>query len=488
MGLFNKIAKSKTTVNRAGGEAYTQSPELELASILLTSFAQDQFYRSAKATFKELNALLAKVDPLFAAKASVFARQEYGMRSITHVMAAELAAYASGQAWAKSYYSRIVRRPDDMLEILAYYRSKGGKHLPNAMKKGFAKAFDHFDSYQLAKYRGERKGVKLVDVVNLIHPKPTERNAKALQALVSGTLRSKETWESKLTRAGQTASSATEKATQKAAAWKELLLENRLGYFALLRNLRNIMEQAPELQAKVVEQLINRKRIKKSLVLPFRYLTAFDAINESQLQNKRPILDALVKAFELALDNVPRFDGKTLIVVDDSGSMSSIYKKDQIAPIRLAATFAGVLYKTNDADLMRFSDQASYLKPYYKDSATTISNGIIKAARSGGTNFHSIFEGANKYYDRIIILSDMQGWQGYYTPKEAFEKYRQRYKATPYVYSFDLTGYGSLQFPESNVFALAGFSEKVFDLMQLLETDRNALIKRIEAVELSSGV
>jgi hypothetical protein len=53
------------------------------------------------------------------------------------------------------------------------------------------------------------------------------------------------------------------------------------------------------------------------------------------------------------------------------------------------------------------------------------------------------------------------------------------------VYSFDLQGYGSLQFPEQNVFALAGFSDKVFDLMQLLETDRIALIREIEKSELN---
>ena len=67
-----------------------------------------------------------------------------------------------------------------MLEILAYFESKGGKHLPNAMKKGLAKAFDRFDSYQLAKYRGENRAYKLIDVVNLVHPKPTERNERAM--------------------------------------------------------------------------------------------------------------------------------------------------------------------------------------------------------------------------------------------------------------------------------------------------------------------
>lgn len=487
MALFNFKKAPKRTLNKAGGEAYKVNPKLQLASLLLTSFAQDQFYRSAKQTFQELIQLLPKVEPIFAAKAAIYARTQFGMRSITHVLAAELAAHLSGQPWAKDFYNKIIFRPDDMLEILAYYESKGGKHLPNAMKKGFAKAFDRFDSYQLAKYRGENRAYKLVDVVNLVHPIPTDRNAEALKSLVADELRATQTWETKLTQAGQNAQSDTEKVELKAAAWAELLQSNKLGYFALLRNLRNILQQAPELTDTVCQKLVNRVAIKKSLVLPFQYLTAIDALQEaaSALNTKqlRQMQKALNEALELSLDNVPTFAGRTLIVLDDSGSMTQHYLGKK-PPIEIGAIFAAVLYKSNNADLMRFSDDASYVSKYFSDAAMSIAKQLVESARSAGTNFHAIFQKANKRYDRIIILSDMQGWMGGHAPKAAFENYKQLYKANPFIYSFDLQGYGSLQFPENKVFALAGFSDKVFDIMQLLETDRNALITAIEAVEL----
>jgi 60 kDa SS-A/Ro ribonucleoprotein len=57
---------------------------------------------------------------------------------------------------------------------------------------------------------------------------------------------------------------------------------------------------------------------------------------------------------------------------------------------------------------------------------------------SGGTNFHAIFETANRAYDRIIILSDMQGWVNYNTPTRSFAEYKRRVGANPRVYSFDL--------------------------------------------------
>ncbi|MGB1217709.1 MAG: TROVE domain-containing protein, partial [Saprospiraceae bacterium] len=323
--LFNfKKKANKPIKNRAGGDAYKQSPKMELASIMLTSFAQDQFYRSGKNTFKELVELLAKVDSLFAAKAAVYARTKFNMRSITHVLAAEMAAYVSGKPWAKEFYATVVSRPDDMLEIVAYYFNNGGKTLPNAMKKGFGKAFDKFDAYQLAKYRGENRSVKLIDLVNLVHPVPTQRNAKALQDLVNDTLRNTNTWEAKLTSAGQKSETKEDKQERKATAWKELVSENKLGYFALLRNLRNIASQAPDILDVALKTLTNRERIKKSKVLPFRFLSAMDAIKEADLDTElsRKIQKGLAEAVELSLDNVPVFEGRTLVVLDDSGSMT----------------------------------------------------------------------------------------------------------------------------------------------------------------------
>ena len=146
MALFNrKSADKNKTVNLAGGQAYKQSPEMTLASLVLTSFAQEQFYRSQGETFEALKAAMAQCNPAFVAKAGIYAHTQFGMRSITHVLAAELAQAASGQAWSKAFYDKIVHRPDDMLEIAAYFMAQNkGKNLPNAMKKGFAVAFDRF--------------------------------------------------------------------------------------------------------------------------------------------------------------------------------------------------------------------------------------------------------------------------------------------------------------------------------------------------------
>jgi hypothetical protein len=155
MSKFNAtVVKTKTkTTNHAGGEAYKESNELALVSLLLTSFVNNQFYRDSNDTLDRLKKLLSEVDPKFAAKVAIFARDEFGMRSITHDLAGELAKYLTGEEYAKNFYEKVIVRPDDMTEILAYYNQNCGTKIPNSLKKGFAKAFDKFDNYQIAKWK-----------------------------------------------------------------------------------------------------------------------------------------------------------------------------------------------------------------------------------------------------------------------------------------------------------------------------------------------
>lgn len=477
MSKFNTVKSSTLVENLAGGKAYKQSIELELISILLTSFGEKSTYRSENNTLIKLKELISKCDPLFIAKAAIYARNEFGMRSITHVVASELANRLSGKDWGKDFYNKIIRRPDDMLEIIAYHLNNNQK-ISNAMKKGFSKAFGKFDEYSLSKYKGESKSIKLVDVMNLVHPIPNDRNSEALRKLEKGILKStdegNETWEALLTQAGSDKD-------KKRDVWVKLIKENKLKYFALLRNLRNIIEQAPEMIDDACEMLINESNIKKSLVLPFRFLTAFDEMEKLDSPLARKAMKALNKAIDISLNNVPKFEGKTLVVLDVSGSMEMQFMGNK-SPHIIGRLFSTVLCKTNDCDFITFADNAKYHNLNTDDSTITIAKSMIFA--SGGTNFHSIFKTANSKYDRIIILSDMQGWIGYDIPVKSFNEYKDRTNSNPYIYSFDLHSYGDMQFPESKVFTIAGFSDKIFDIMKLMEIDKKALLSKILEVNL----
>lgn len=471
MTRFNtSAANTRRTTNLAGGSAHTQTPELTLVSALLTSFLEDKFYQSGKGRMKTIIDAFANVDPLFAAKAAIYARNEFGMRSVSHVVAGQIAGTVKGEQWTKDFFNAIVHRPDDMTEILAYYYANFGKNEPQALRKGFATALDRFDEYQLAKYRGEGKAVKLVDVVNVVHPRHTEAIAK----LVRDELRQRNTWEAKISEAGK-----SENSEAKAEAWAGLIKSGRIGYFALLRNLRNIIEESPESLDKALTMLTDEKLIKQSLVLPFRFLTAASEIENLPGRDAKRVLVALNEALDKSCANVPRFDGETLVAVDRSGSM--------MGPVaEKAALFGAILAKSNLADIILWSDGAGYLSINAADSVLSIARQILNGpTHGGGTNIMAPFQEASLPYDRIVILTDEQSWaHGYYggSGPSALADYRQRTGANPFVYDWDLQGYGSLQFPENQVAVLAGWSEKVFDIMKLCETDKRALVNTIKKV------
>lgn len=492
MSRFNEASAARAgartdTVNRAGGKAFKQSAKLELVSILLTSMLSDQYYEKSTETQARLVGLIGKVDPLFAAKAAVFARNEFGLRSISHVAAGEIVTRVKGESWTKDFVNAVVHRVDDMTEILAYVLATHGKPVPNSLKKGLGNAFGKFDAYQLAKYRSEGKALSLVDVANIVHPRPVGRNAKALKSLIEGTLKSTGTWESKISAAGKT----EDKAAAKEEAWTELLKSGKIGYFALLRNLRNIEAQAPALIPEACALLTNEVMVRKSLVLPFRFVSAYEHVTSRKLKV------AISKAIDLSCKNVPKLDD-SLVVCDYSGSMGDGFD----SPKGKGSLLGAVLARACDADFMIFGTDAAYVPYNPLDSTMTLfeqftshnrgSYWNTRATMKGGkiivghgTDFESIFKKANRAYKRIFIFSDMQGWAGAWggAPTKVHAAYNRKYDCAPYIYSMDLTGHGDMMFPEERVAAIPGFSEKIFDLIKVLEQDKDALIKKIEAVQ-----
>lgn len=468
----------ENTVNFDGHSAYSKDSELELASLLVTSLVQDQYYRSANDTLARLAELASQVDPIFAAKAAIYTRDKMGNRSITHALAGEIGHLVKGEEWTKRFFDKVVVRVDDVTEILAYYMAKYGRTVPNSMKKGLGAALGKFDTYQFAKYRGEGKALSLVDAVNILHPKPTEKNAEALKLLVAGKLRSADTFESKLSAAG----SDTE---AKAEAWADLLSTRKIGYMALLRNLRNIAEQAPSLVDIACELLVDEKLVRKSRVFPFQYLTA---LNELGAYPK--IVAALSDAVDVSLANVPDF-GNALIAIDGSGSMQGSVgggyggynTNNYLTHESIGALFGAALFKKNHSDIMVFENDAHIrtgLNP--KDSTLTLVDRITNFNHGYATNFNAIFERAEKRYDTIVIFSDMQANIGGPT-SGSLGKYRNRTGANPNVFAFDLAGYGTTQFGDK-VFHLAGFGAETLKVMEQLKTDKHAFVNAIKAVEL----
>ena len=348
-------------------------------------------------------------------------------------------------------------------------RANGKTKLPKALKEGFRKAFNKFDNYQLAKYKMEGKNWSLVDIVKMVRPIPTLENGDSLKKLVEGTLKQFDTWENEI--------------SSKTGTWKSLLENNKLQYMALLRNINNIMKEDSSLEALLSEKIENENSIKNSRILPFRIYTAYKIASDGRTKIKK----ALANALDIACNNIPVFDGKTLVALDVSGSMTQEFNSS-FRICELAGLFAVALASKNNSDFITFDNTYKHIKNMdYNNSVLSNLNNMI--FNGGGTDFNCIFDfikNIKRKYDRIFIFSDMQPWvhSGYHrgyikTPQTVLNEYKKETKIDPFVYTFDFTGYTTTQFIGDKICSIAGFDESVFDFLKKLEVDKESLIKSI---------
>lgn len=461
---FNTRQPGTRTTNLAGGVAYKHNPEMELVMAVLSTFLEDKFYESGSDRLTRIKDLVGKVSPEFVAKLAVVARSQFHLRSVSHVLIGELSRIHRGDSLVSRAILGATERPDDLIELCAYLN----KPLPKQVKKGIKEALLKFSPYQLAKYRAEKHEWSLVDVFNLCHPDPnkaTEEQAKAWSQLMKGELKNTETWEARLS-SGE----------NKAEVWADLVQKDAIGYMALLRNLRNIEQQSHESVIKVAaERIADKSRVEKSKQLPFRFYNAYK-------HTTSPIFaGAIATALDHSMASVPRFEGRTLVAVDASGSMSG-------DPIKKAAIFAAALAKSNNADVILYDHNITMFKYVPTDSTITITDNIIRAATGGGTNTSLVFAYAlasDVKYDRIIILSDNESWQEHafgmnHGTNGAYQNYRKI--NDPYVFAIDIAGYGTKDIKGDKVFHLSGWSDRILDYIGAVERGET-LVDIIKAFE-----
>ena len=467
--------------NLAGGIAYKMDDELRLYTRVLTSLVgEDKFYKSGDKSDKAILVNLKKVDPLFVAGLAVYAREKFYLRSIPVMLLSELSEISKGSKLVGKAIERIIQRPDELTEMLAYRINKYGRTIPHQIKKGLARAFGKFNEYQLAKYN--RAGsVKLKDVLFMVHPKPKDKEQDELwKRLINGEMKIPDTWETKISGKGSTKEN-----------WEEILKSGNMGIMAVIRNLRNFVEKEVDLKP-AIELLTNKEIIHKSKQFPFRFFNAYMALEE--IKAPAEILDAVTDAMEFSIDNVPKLEGKTLIAVDDSGSMSSLLSSRGTAEYRhIAALLCAIYHKKNPygTTIGKYSNDWEVVTLNSRDSV--LSNMRKLFGRGGTTNTYKVFDWVGhqkEQFDRIILLSDMQSWDDEYrgwagiVAEGSVEGSYIKSKHRGYVYSIDLAGYGTSDIDTKNpkIIKLAGWNEKVFNYIQKNEEDKGKVIEEIRNI------
>lgn len=484
MAKFNTTNTMKTK-NRCGHVAYSMNPKEQLMSAVVTTmFGEKKYYGSTDNDIVQLAAGLCETDPEFVSKLACYTRNVFHMRSVSHVLTAVIAREAS--AFTRQTIRGVVERPDDITEIMACYKTMYGKPFPNAMKKGMAEVIQNFDEYQIAKYNGGSKNVKFRDVLRITHPHPKSKEVEELfRKILNDTLETPYTWETELSARGN-----------KKEVWEELISSGRVGYMALLRNLRNIAQSGADLTP-VLAVLSDPIQVKRSKQLPFRFFSAYRTLEKERLMTA-DIHRALESAINASVDNMEKIEGRTLIAVDISGSMGwNISANSDIRCSDIASLLGAMANKLcEDATVCYFDaaygNYSGYRIANYGKYDSVLDIALKNSFAGGGTDLFLPMEYAlkvdkGKYFkpfDRIIYFSDNECNRGLsITVQTIVEQYRRKYNRNFWVHGVDLQGYGTQQFCGERFNLIAGWSERVLSFINLAEAGMGSMVKEVEAYQ-----
>lgn len=498
----------RRTVNDQGGTGFLRDQKSELFLLSVANLVgQDTFYESGGARDDRYTTLvreLAVSDPEWALALLRWLRHGAQLRTAALVGAAEFTRArldAKAPGFSRQVVDAVLQRPDEPGELLAYWTSRYGRGLPQPLKRGIADAVRRlYNSRALLKYDTAAKGYRFGDVLELTHPSPDPQKPwqgelfkyaldrrhhpdeavpptgdrlltanRALLALPVDQRRAVVAGEGgaeRLAAAGLTweVLAGWLQGPLDAAAWEALIPS--MGTMALVRNLRNFDQAgvSDEVAAEAARRICDPAEVRRSRQFPFRYLAAYQHAPSLRWAY------ALEQALAHSLANVPSLPGRTLILVDRSGSMfdrpserSGLNRADS------AAIFGTALkVRAADADLVEFGSTSQVVKVSRGESVLAV---LGRFGDLGGTATAAAVQAHYRRHDRVVIVTDEQAgpssWGG--DPLTAIP-------AQIPVYTWNLAGYRTGHAPSggANRHTFGGLTDAAFRLIPLLEQRADA--------------
>lgn len=443
-----------------------------------------------------------------------WARKEMKIRTTPQVLLTVAAHCPETKEFVREYCRKVISRADELKQVFIASRSLYGseKSLPNSLKRGLADTFRKFKEIDFLKYEGQHRPF-FSDVLKMVDRATDYPLPKALDTyLKTGEVTDEKAIpviaaRKKLTKLTTFGPEAVEYANMSRANWEILLSQfgntkeiwehlidsNTLPYMATLRNLRNM------LQADISKKHINK--VCKKLVdgaidskqLPFRFLAAkaileggmvgrstrsfsVSGVDSNKLEALKEALDLAVERVLEAMDSIP---GKTLVAIDNSGSMGHPVSENSSMSRNEAAAILGAM-------MVKKSEKGSILGGFgsswkrvpnraYDQPALELARTVQGLDVGHATNAEAVIEdvlGKKEKVDRIILISDMQtyggGSWGYRSGRniqDLIKRYRHQVKRDCKLHCIDVAGYGRslTEQADTNTNLVAGFSEKLMD-------------------------
>lgn len=529
--------------NHEGRLGYVRTAKGELFTLAASFMGGDSnFYEKSVDRYDRLVSLVntdeVQADPVWTFQFVRWLRNDANMRTVAMVVALEYVRGRLDEGESDSFrvlgvpltnrdiVSIALQRADEPAEVIAYWLAKYGKTIPKPIKKGVEDAAVRlYNPFSFLKYGESRSSaVSMKDVIRLVHPEPKDINQSALFEYITSEDRNatfkKHTQTTKLheirarqslmevpresrreflradttnvlKRAGFTWENLSEwlPGGMDAEAW-EAIIPN-MGIMALIRNLRNFDEAgiSKEMQRYVRTRIMDPVVVRESKQLPYRWYNAYR--NTDSLTYAA----ALDEALDYSLGNVPKLKGRTLVLVDMSGSMfqGKVSDRSSVTYANVASLFGAVLKIRNPhgVDLYQFGSDYRELSGGYSTMSNrrlfseykpeerwtgvtkeielrtggSILRGMEKFQDMGGTEtVQAVVETVKDHHDRVIIVTDEQGYRA------------PNYSTLPVpagksVYIWNLAGYkaGLIESGKYKLHTFAGLTDSAFQMIPILE-------------------
>ncbi|MET8783116.1 TROVE domain-containing protein [Streptomyces sp. NPDC004589] len=488
-----------------GGRGHERDPRSELFLLAVSNFvAQRTFYETGADRDDRFAALvrrLAVTDPSWTAGLLGWLRGEGNLRTASVVGAAEyvkarLDAGATEGPANRQVVSRVLQRPDEPGELLAYWTSTYGRNVPKPVKRGLADAVQRlYHGKALLKYDTASRGYRFGDVLNLVHAAPhpdkpwqgdlfryaldrrhnpdtalppasnavltAHRELTAIPVEQRRAVVTAPGGAERLAAAGMTweALAGWLQGPMDRAAWEAVIPS--MGTMALVRNLRNFDEAgvSDEVAAQVAARISDPVEVARSRQFPFRYLAAHR--HAPSLRWSYPLEQALGHS----LANVPALPGRTLVLVDRSGSMfySRLSDRSELTRADAAAVFGTALaLRAADADLVEFGTGSNKVGFRKGESVLKV---LGRFGDLGGTDTTGAVRRHCSGHDRVLIVTDEQ-----YAPSRHGDPTEQVPSHVP-VYTWNLAGYRAGHGPSGrgNRHTFGGLTDGAFRMVSLIE-------------------
>jgi hypothetical protein len=310
------------------------------------------------------------------------------------------------------------------------------------------------------------------------------------------------TWETEMSAVGQESfENAEAKATAKKEKWEELIMSGKMGYMAMLRNLRNIIEAevSDEALQKVCDYIADEKAVAGAKQLPFRYLAAYRELKVMNSGAVARVLTALEKAVLYTASNIKSFDAKTSIVIacDVSSSMQvAISAKSKILNYDIGLMLAMLLQnRSKNVITGMFGDSWKVINMPQVSVLANVDEFYKREGEVGySTNGYKVIQDLidrRLKVDKVMMFTDCQMWDSNASANAmqmAVSAVWDKYKSIApdaKLYLFDLAGHGKtpLDIRRKDVYLIAGWSDKIFEVLAAIENGSNA-VAEIEKMEL----